>query len=153
MGKRSRLLVAALAAIAACGGDSTAPALTSAPRVVNGASTTVDVLKAVVDAGSIVPAGKSKLEVIHLAAGAGSIEIWRTQPDFPSRVHIMTPFDNQAQPPYLQSDAGPREVFVTRPGSKVKLATTGVIMVPAGERRTAVLLDSAGVLRFSVLGN
>ena len=104
-----------------------------------------------VDTGAIVPAGKTKLRVAHLAANAGSIEIWRTQPDFQTPSHIMTPFDYQATSPYLQSDPGAWEVFVTRPGSTAKLATTGPLSIPAGEKRTVVLLDSAGVMRFRVI--
>jgi len=103
------------------------------------------------DTGAIVPTGKTKLRVAHLAAGAGSIEIWRTQPDFQTPVHIMTPFDYQATSPYLQSDPGSWEVFVTRPGSGAKVATTGTVSIPAGEKRTVVLLDSAGVMRFRVI--
>jgi len=103
------------------------------------------------DTGAIVPAGKTKLRVAHLAGSAGSIEIWRTQPDFQTPVHIMTPFDYQATSPYLQSDPGNWEVFVTRPGTTAKLATTGSVAIPAGEKRTVVLLDSVGVLRFRVI--
>lgn len=103
------------------------------------------------DTGALVPAGKTKLRVAHLAAGAGSIEIWRTQPDFQTPIHIMTPFDYQAMSPYLQSDAGNWEVFVTRASSTTKVATTGSVAIPAGEKRTVVLLDSAGVMRFRVI--
>jgi hypothetical protein len=104
-----------------------------------------------VDTGSVVPAGKSKLRVSHLAGGAPDIEFWRTQPDFQTPVHIMTPFAYQATSPYLQSDPGAWEVFVTAPGGGAKLATTGAITVPSGERRTVVLLDSAGVMTFRVI--
>jgi hypothetical protein len=103
------------------------------------------------DTGSVVPAGKSKLRVAHLAGGNHAIEFWRTQPDFQTPVHIMTPFVYQATSPYLQSDPGNWEVFVTAPGGGAKLATTGAVNVPSGERRTVVLLDSAGTLRFRVI--
>ena len=103
------------------------------------------------DTGALVPVGKSKLRVAHLSPNAGSIEIWRTQPDFQTPVHIMTPFDYLATSPYLQSDPGSWEVFVTRPGSTAKVATTGPVQVPSGEKRTAVLLDSAGVMLFRVI--
>ena len=109
------------------------------------------IARVLVDTGSIVPAGKSKLRVAHLAGGAPAIEFWRTQPDFQTPVHIMTPFVYQATSPYLQSDPGAWEVFVTAPGSTTKLATTGAVVVPSGERRTVVLLDSAGVMRFRVI--
>jgi hypothetical protein len=101
------------------------------------------------DTGSIVPAGKSKLRVSNFSTSA--IEIWRTQPDFQSPVHIMTPFVWGATSPYLQSDPGSWEVFVTPPGGGAKLATTGAVSVPAGERRTIVLVDSAGAVRTRVI--
>jgi hypothetical protein len=104
-----------------------------------------------IDTGSVVPAGKSKLRVSHLAGNSPAIEFWRTQPDFQTPVHIMTPFVYEATSPYLQSDPGAWEVFVTAPGGGAKLATTGAITVPSGERRTVVLLDSAGVMRFRVI--
>jgi hypothetical protein len=116
--------------------------------VPSGSGLTASVL---VDTGSIVPAGKSKLRVSHLAGGAPPMEIWRTQPDYQTPIHIMTPFAYQATSPYLQSDPGTWEVFVTAPGGGAKLATTGAINVPAGERRTVVLLDSLGVMRFRVI--
>ena len=105
----------------------------------------------VVDTGTIVPAGKTKLRVIHLASNAPALEIWRTQPDFHTPVHIMTPFLYQGQSPYLQSDPGDWEVWVTAPNSTAKIATTGPITIGVGDRRTVVLLDSAGVVRFRVL--
>jgi len=104
-----------------------------------------------VDTGAVVPSGKSKLRVVHLAPDANGIEIWRSQPDFQTPVHIMTPFPYQATSPYLQSTPGNWEVFVTATGSSAKLATTGPVQVPSGQRRTVVLLDSAGVLRFRVI--
>ena len=110
------------------------------------------VASVLVDTGSIVPAGKSKLRVSHLAGGAAAIEFWRTQPDFQTPVHIMTPFLYKATSPYLQSDPGTWEVFVTSPGGTAKLATTGPVAVPAGERRTVALVDSAGVMKFLVIG-
>jgi hypothetical protein len=106
---------------------------------------------AIADTGSVVPANKSKLRVTHLAGGAQSIEIWRTQPDYQTPIHIMTPFNYGNTSPYLQSDPGTWEVFVTAAGSTAKLATTGPVSIPAGERRTIAVLDSAGVLKLRVL--
>ena len=106
------------------------------------------------DSGATVPAGKSKLRVTHLAAsGASAVEIFRTQPDFQTPIRIMTPFAYRETSPYLQSDPGTWEVFVAPAGSSgsPKLATTGPVVVPSGERRTVVLLDSAGALRFRVI--
>jgi hypothetical protein len=104
-----------------------------------------------VDTGAVVAAGRSKLRVVHLAASVTGIEIWRSQPDFQTPVHIMTPFPYEATSPYLESTPGNWEVFVTAAGSGTKLATTGAVQVPSGQRRTAALMDSAGVLRFRVI--
>ena len=48
------------------------------------------------DTGAVVPADKSKLRVVHAAAGAPAIDIWRTQPDFATYITIMFPFAYQA---------------------------------------------------------
>jgi hypothetical protein len=103
------------------------------------------------DTGSVVPAGKSKLRVTHLAANAPPVDIWRTQPDFQTPIRVMFPFAYRATSSYIQSDPGAWEVFVTPEGGTTRLATTGPITVPGGERRTVVLLDSAGVLRLRVI--
>jgi hypothetical protein len=104
------------------------------------------------DTGSVVATNMTKLRVTDLSANAGAIEIWRTQPDFQTPVHIMTPFNYLDTSPYLESTPGTWEVFVTRPGSTAKIATSGAVDIPAGERRTVVLVDSLGVLRLRVLG-
>lgn len=114
-------------------------------------STTGLTASVIADTGAIVPAGKSKLRVLHLSPNAGDIEIWRTQPDFQTPVHIMTPFPYMGQSPYLQSDPGNWEVFITAAGSTAKLVSTGAVNVPSGERRTVVLLDSAGSRVFRVI--
>lgn len=126
-------------------------ALTAAAVAGTGGALAAQVLA---DTGSLVPAGKSKLRVSHLAAsGASAVEIFRTQPDFQTPVRIMTPFAYRETSPYLQSDPGTWEVFVAPAGSNgsPKVATSGPVLVPSGERRTVVLLDSAGVLRFRVI--
>lgn len=105
------------------------------------------------DTGAVVPAGKSKLRLVHLASSAPELESWRTQPDAQTPSHVMTPFAYQSASPYLQSDAGDWKVWVTAPGDTTALATTGTVNVPDGERRTVVLVDSAGVLRLRVLEN
>jgi hypothetical protein len=136
-------------------GTSSTVAVTPSPSstaivVASGTSTSLSGT-VLIDTGSVVPAGKSKLRVAHLAASAGNIEIWRTQPDFQTPVHIMTPFPYLATSPYLQSDPGIWEVFATAAGSTTKLATTGPINIGDRERRTVALLDSAGVLLFRVI--
>lgn len=105
----------------------------------------------VLDTGGVVAAGRTKLRVSHLSKTAGQIEIFRTQPDFPTPTLIQTPFPYLATSPFLESSAGKWEVFVTRPGSSVKLLSTGAIDIPSGGKRTVVLLDSAGVMVVRVM--
>lgn len=104
------------------------------------------------DTGAIVPAGKTKLRVSHQAYGRNDVLLQRTQPDFATPVSIATPFLPGDTSPYLQSDPGRWEVLATNAAGTV-LARTGDVVIPAGERRTVVLLDSAGVLRFRVIAN
>jgi hypothetical protein len=118
---------------------------------IDGGAGTPLALHALADTGYVVPANKTKLRVTHLAGGAAPIEIWRTQPDYHTPVHIMTPFNYGDTSPYLQSDPGDWEVFVTAPGSTTKLASSGTVSIPAGERRTVAILDSAGVLKLRIL--
>jgi hypothetical protein len=103
------------------------------------------------DTGAIVPAGKTKVRVTHQAGGVQALEVWRTQPDFSTPIRVMTPFAYGATSPYLQSDQGKWEVFVTAPGSTTRLATTGPFDVAGGDKRTIAILDSAGVLKLRVL--
>jgi len=111
------------------------------------------------DTGSVVPPGKSKLRVVHFAASAPPIDIWRTQPDFPQLVTIMFPFRYQEVSPYLQSDAGDWRVLVSseaRSGGIPLLTDTlflsDPITVPAGESRTVIVLDrEGGGLQVSVI--
>ncbi len=92
--------------------------------------------------GALVPAGKSKLRVTHSAGLAPAIDVYRTQPDFPSLVNVMFPFDFGAVSPYLQSDPGTWTVVVTPDNSTDTLYASGPIVVPDGERVSVVLVDS-----------
>jgi hypothetical protein len=103
------------------------------------------------DTGAIVPVGKTKVRVTHLAANASPLDIWRTQPDYQQPVLVVTPFTYMAVSPYLQSDAGSWEFWVSPEGASNKLASTGAFNVPAGERRTVVVLDSAGTVVLRVI--
>lgn len=101
------------------------------------------------DTGSVVPSDKSKLRVVHFAASEPTLDILRTQPDWPTPIGVMFPFDYQAVSAYLQSDPGTWEVFVSSwsggvPELSDTLLATGPIEVPAGESRTVVILDGAG---------
>jgi hypothetical protein len=103
------------------------------------------------DTGGVVPAGKSKLRVAHLSKLAGNIDIWRTQPDAPTPTRIQTPFPYLSTTPFVQSDSGAWEVFITPAGSATPLLTTHLFRIPSGGKRTVVLLDSSGTMIFRVL--
>ena len=108
--------------------------------------------RAFADTGAVVPAGKSKVRVVNLAAGS-DIDIWRTQPDYQTPIRFQFPFPFDPEPgPYLQSDAGTWHVWITSTGDwSTRLSETGPITIPSGEKRTIVVVDSAGHLRLRVL--
>jgi hypothetical protein len=105
-----------------------------------------------VDTGAYVPGGKSKLRVAHLAATADDIQIWRRQPDVPAGSPVMTPFPYGAVSPYLQSDAGVWEVWLSAPNGGSKLLSSGPIQIPSGEHRTVLLVDTQEGPRCVVMG-
>jgi hypothetical protein len=103
------------------------------------------------DTGSVVPSDKSKLRVVHFAASAPPIDIWRMQPDFQQLLTIMFPFRHREVSPYLQSDPGDWRVLVSTearsggiPVLNDTLFLSDPITVPAGESRTVIVLDREG---------
>ncbi len=100
------------------------------------------------DTGAIVPEGKTKLRVANFSQQA--IRIYRKQPDFPDSVAIMTPFPSGATSPFLQSTPGSWEVIVVDSAGD-RVASSGAIALASTEKRTVVVLDSAGVVRTKVL--
>ena len=90
-------------------------------------------------------AGAGKLRVVHLAANAPALDVWRTQPDYCTAIRVMFPFPYRAESSYLQSTPGSWEVWVTRQGETApRLATSGPVPVAGGEVRTLVILDAPG---------
>lgn len=71
------------------------------------------------DMNSTVAAGATKVRVLHLAPNAGTLQVFRTQPDFQQPVSWQFPFTYQAEPtslsaPLYQSTVGTWEVRVAR---------------------------------------
>jgi hypothetical protein len=100
------------------------------------------------DTASVVPAGATKLRVIHLALGAGTLQVYRTQPDYQTPVAWQIPFNYQSDPssaPFIQSTVGSWEIRVwssPADSSGWSSATTRVtIPLASGEKKTAVILD------------
>lgn len=100
------------------------------------------------DTNAVAVAERSKLRVMHLAPNAPPVDVWRTQPDAATPTRIMTPFGYGATSPYLLSDPGEWNVWVTPADGAVDdtLAQTGPIALGSLEVATVFLLDSAGVL-------
>jgi hypothetical protein len=115
-------------------------------------SLTVFIPQPLDDSGAVVPAGKSRLRVAHLAALAPDIAISRIQPDFPDPVSVMFPFNYSAVSPYILSDAGNWWVIVTDSTPGDTLIKQGPIAIPSGELRTVVIMDAdSGALQALIL--
>ncbi len=109
------------------------------------------------DTNAVVPAGATKVRVLHLAPNAGEIEVARTQPDWlaPPLVGWKTPFlydsmmSDPLANPYYQSTVGPWEVRVWLKPSGDSLGWAGAtaraaFTLASGEKRTVLVLDKPG---------
>ena len=105
------------------------------------------------DTGSVVPAGKTKVRVLHMAPNAGELQVYRTQPDWQTPVRWQFPFTYQAQPnslsaPFYQSDVGSWEIHIWQtPADASGWASAPVqIVIPlgSGEKKTVLILDKVG---------
>jgi Domain of unknown function (DUF4397) len=121
----------------------------AAVRVASGALGTV----ALDDTNSIVPAGATKVRVLHFAPNAGTLQVYRTQPDYQQPISWQFPFNYQPDPnslsaPFLQSTVGSWEVRVWQtPADASGWATATVrVVIPlgSGEKKTVLMLDKAG---------
>jgi hypothetical protein len=168
----------AIASLAAAGIDTVAPtpgnhtlalrptgatASASVPLVItSGALSTVAVVRAVNgtvssvaldDTNSVVPAGATKVRVLHLAPNAGTLQVYRTQPDFQQPVSWQFPFNYQPDPtslsaPFYQSTVGSWEIRVWQTPADASGWTTApvkvVIPLASGEKKTVLILDAPG---------
>ncbi|MFL5613204.1 MAG: DUF4397 domain-containing protein [Gemmatimonadaceae bacterium] len=105
------------------------------------------------DTNSVVPAGATKLRIIHLAPNAGTLQVYRTQPDYQTPIAWQVPFDYQTDissitAPFLQSTAGTWEVHIWQtPADASGWSNAPVkVLIPlsSGEKRTILMLDKAG---------
>lgn len=97
------------------------------------------------DTGYLVGANRSKLRIVHLAAGSPPLTIWRTQPDFQTPVSIITPYTYLASA-IVESSAGVWSVRVwpTATGSWSQPASAITLTIPAGQLRTVATMDAPG---------
>ena len=105
------------------------------------------------DTGATPVPGKGKLRVSHLATNAPPIDVYRTQPDFPTFVKLMDPFPYQSSSSFVESTPGNWVIRVTAKGTDQVLAESGPIRVDALWIRTVLLLDAPnGGIRITPLG-
>ena len=115
------------------------------------------------DTNAIVPAGATKVRVLHLAPNAGEIQVFRTQPDWSTPIEWQFPFlydSALADPlahPYMQSTVGTWDIRGWRKPSEVALGWDGTtahvtFTLTSGEKRTVLVLDKpGGGIRLSVI--
>jgi hypothetical protein len=105
------------------------------------------------DTNSVVPNGATKVRVLHLAPGAGTLQVYRTQPDFQTPISWQFPFNYQADPtgisaPFYQSTVGTWDVRVwDTPADATGWANTSIkVLIPlaSGEKKTVIILDKPG---------
>lgn len=105
------------------------------------------------DTNSVVPSGATKLRVLHLAPNAGTLQVYRIQPDFQTPVSWQFPFTYQAEPtslsaPFYQSTIGAWEVRVwqapTDPTGWNTATVKTIVTLGGGEKKTVVILDKPG---------
>jgi hypothetical protein len=105
------------------------------------------------DTNSVVPTGATKLRVIHLANNAGTLQVYRTQPDFATPVSWQFPFNYQPDPtslsaPFYQSTVGTWEVRIWQTPTDASGWSTApvkvIIPLASGEKRTILMLDKVG---------
>lgn len=113
------------------------------------------------DTNSVVPAGATKVRVIHLAPNAGTLQVYRTQPDYQSPVQWQFPFNYQPEPtslsaPFVQSTVGSWEIRIWQTptdSSGWSSAPTRVVLdLKSGEKKTVLMLDDGkGGVRIELL--
>lgn len=113
------------------------------------------------DTNSVVPAGATKVRVLHLAPNAGTLQVYRTQPDWQTPISWQFPFDYQPEPtslsaPFFQSTVGSWEIRIWKSpaaASGWSTAPTRVLLdLKSGEKKTVLMLDDGqGGVRIEVL--
>ena len=105
------------------------------------------------DTNSVVPAGATKVRVLHFAPNAGTLQVFRTQPDYQQPISWQFPFTYQATPtslsaPFYQSTVGSWEVRIWKApadSSGWSSATLRVIVpLTGGQKKTILILDGPG---------
>lgn len=105
------------------------------------------------DTNSIVPSGATKVRVMHFAPNAGTLQVFRTQPDYQQPIAWQFPFNYQPNPdplsaPFFQSTVGTWEVRIwqtpTDASGWANASVKVVIPLTSGQKKTVLILDKPG---------
>jgi len=105
------------------------------------------------DTNSVVPAGATKVRVLHLAPNAGTIQVFRTQPDYQTPIAWQFPFNYQSdttslRAPFYQSAVGTWEIHVWQTPADSSGWTNAPIKIQiplaSGQKKTVMILDKPG---------
>jgi hypothetical protein len=105
------------------------------------------------DTNSVVPSGATKVRVLHFAPNAGTLQVYRTQPDYQQPISWQFPFNYQPEPnslsaPFFQSTVGSWEIHIWQtPADASGWANAPVkVIIPlgSGEKKTVLILDKPG---------
>ena len=105
------------------------------------------------DTNSVVPAGATKVRVLHFAPTAGTLQVFRTQPDYQRPISWQFPFTYQATPtslraPFFQSTVGSWEVRIWQmPADSSGWSSAALrVLLPlaSGQKKTIFILDAPG---------
>ena len=132
--------------------------ITTASRVMNTiaavrASSGAIATAALDDTNSVVPPGATKVRVLHFAPSAGTLQVYRTQPDYQQPISWQFPFNYQPEPtslsaPFYQSTVGSWEIRVWQTPADasgwVNAPVKVVIPLAGGEKKTVLILDKPG---------
>ena len=103
------------------------------------------------DTGALPVAGKSKVRVIHSAALAPAIDVWRRQPDYDTLIRFQFPIPYRTVSPYFQSDPGDWHVTVSHENQQDTLYASPAIPVGDGKLVTVIVIDSSAAGGVSAL--
>ena len=138
--------------------SSTAQTITTAAGVLN----TVAVLQKATgvvgsatldDTNSVVPDGATKVRVLHLAPKAGTLQVYRTQPDFATPVIWQFPFNYQTDisslsAPFVQGTVGTWEIRIWQTPADASGWDTAPVRVSiplaSRQKKTVIILDQTG---------
>ena len=105
------------------------------------------------DTGSVVRVGFTKVRVLHMAPNAGELQVYRTQPGFPTPISWQFPFTYQAQlnslsAPFYEGTVGSWEIHIwqtpTNASGWAAAPVQVIIPLGSGEKKTVLILDKAG---------